>query len=217
MDEMGIGNSALDIRDLLKKAVHSGMTYPEFRDLVSDLAKNDGTTGPEQTEAYKNYTVLNDRRMRRWDKTLRIPEEQQEAMREYDKKVYWLVITESWCGDAAPSLPVMNRMAEISDQIALRIILRSEFPEVMDLFLTDGKQSIPKLIALDAETFAVLGTWGPLPTKAAEIAARFKAEHGTLTADFKEDLQMWFNADKGANILEDLLDLLALKQVSDRA
>ncbi len=205
------------IRQNLEKALRAAMTYREFRDLVSELAEKHGTTGPEQTEAYKNYTALNDRRMRRWDKTLRITEEQVEEIRDYDQNVFWLVITESWCGDAAPSLPVMNRMSELNDKIRLRIILRSDFPEVMDLFLTDGKQSIPKLIAIDAETFAVLAVWGPLPSKAADIASAYKSEHGSLTAAFKEDLQQWFNADKGRNILEDLMGLLALKQVGDRS
>ncbi|WP_372975084.1 thioredoxin family protein [Muriicola sp.] len=204
------------IQELLKDAIDTAMSYGEFRDLVSELAKKDGTTGPEQSEAYKNYTTLNDRRMKRWDKTLRISDDRLEAIRDFDEKVYWLVITESWCGDAAPSLPVMNRIAEINGNIEFRIILRSDYPEIMDLFLTEGKQSIPKLIVLDQD-YTVISTWGPLPTKAAEIAAAYKAKNGVLTADFKEELQQWFNADKGKDILGDLVDLLTLKEVGDRS
>lgn len=198
-------------QDLLQEVMGKGMTYLEFRELVADLARNNGTTGPEQTDAYKHYTELNDRRMRRWDKTFKISDEIKTRIADYSRKVVWLVITESWCGDAAPSLPVMNRIAEINDKIDLRIILRSEYPRIMDMFLTDGKRSIPKLIVIDTEDMEVINTWGPLPSKATLLAMDYKKKHGSLSAAFKEDLQQWFNTDKGKNILEDLQQLLTLK------
>ena len=59
----------------------------------------------------------------------------------------WLVLTEAWCGDAAQSLPIINKMAEVSDNITLRLILRDENLDVMDQFLQNGRsRSIPKLI-----------------------------------------------------------------------
>jgi len=203
--------SLTSIQKLLRKVLRDAMSYEEFRELVATLAKNGGTTGPEQTEAYKHYTELNDKRMRRWDKTLKVSEELTRQIGQFSGKVYWLVITESWCGDAAPSLPVMNRITEINNNVELKIVLRSEHPQLMDLFLTDGKRSIPKLIVLDAQEFDILGTWGPLPTEAAALASAYKIEHGSLTAEFKEELQQWFNADKGKNTLEDLVQLLALE------
>ncbi|QBA65118.1 thioredoxin family protein [Muriicola soli] len=195
----------------LKEVIREAMTYDEFRELVADLAKEHGTTGPEQSEAYKNYTELNHRRMKRWDKTLKVSDAYRSKIEDYNGKVVWLVITESWCGDAAPSLPVMNKFAQINNNIELRIILRSEYPQVMDAFLTDGKRSIPKLIVINTEEFEVLGSWGPLPSQASLMAGEYKKKHGSLTAAFKEDLQQWFNADKGSNTLEDLMQLLTLK------
>ena len=32
----------------------------------------------------------------------------------------------------------------------------------------------------------------------------YKKEHGKLTPEFKEDLQKWYNQDKGQSILSDL-------------
>ena len=32
-----------------------------------------------------------------------------------------------------------------------------------------------------------------------------KQEHGKLTPDFKQDLQVWYNKDKGRSIIEELL------------
>lgn len=199
------------LKNIIKKALVNSRSYTQFRELVSDLAANNGTTGPEQTEAHKHYTTLNDKRMRRWDKTLKISDEVVERLEDYQKKVYWLVITESWCGDSAPSLPVMNKIALTNDRIELRIVLRSEHPKLMDAFLTNEKMSIPKLIMLEQDTSEVLGTWGPLPTKATQLANEYKELHGSLSTEFKEDLQQWFNKDKGQNTLADLQELLALK------
>jgi len=200
-----------EVKTSIRNALSAGMSYERFRKLVSDLTAQKGTTGPEQTAAYIQYTRLNDQRMRRWDKTLRLSEEEKERIRAFNKKVYWLVITESWCGDAAPSLPVMNKVAQLTDRIDLRIVLRNEQPSLMDAFLTKGKMSIPKLIMVDRTSLDVLGTWGPLPAKATAMATEFREQHGALTPAFKEALQQWFNLDKGRNILEGLLQLLALK------
>ncbi|NNK21665.1 MAG: thioredoxin family protein, partial [Flavobacteriaceae bacterium] len=67
--------SVTSSQDLLQEVIRKGMTYHEFRELVADLAGQNATTGPEQTDAYKHYTELNDRRMRRWDKTFKISDE----------------------------------------------------------------------------------------------------------------------------------------------
>jgi len=198
-------------KELIQRAIAKSMAYTEYRELVAKLASTNGTTGPEQTEAYKAYTALNDKRMRRWDKTLKISEELVKKLKDYQKKICWLVIVESWCGDSAPSLPVMNKIASYNDRIDLRIVLRGEQPGLIDVFLTNGKMSIPKLIMIDQETSEVLGTWGPLPSKAALMANDYKKLHGSLSPEFKEELQRWFNKDKGQNILDDLHQLLALK------
>ncbi len=198
-------------KEIIHKAIAKSMSYDQFRELVSKLVANNGTTGQEQTEDNKHYTVLNDQRMRRWDKTLKISEEVLKQLADYQKKVYWLVITESWCGDSAPSLPVMNKIATYNDGIDLKIVLRNEHPKLMDAFLTNGKMSIPKLIVIDKVTSEVIGTWGPLPTKATNMANEYKRLHGSLSPEFKEDLQQWFNKDKGQNILADLQQLLTLK------
>jgi hypothetical protein len=54
--------------------------------LVTQLAENGKSTGSEQTEALADYTRLNDRRMRRWDKTLKFSNEALEVISKFDKK-----------------------------------------------------------------------------------------------------------------------------------
>ncbi|QCX02433.1 thioredoxin family protein [Aggregatimonas sangjinii] len=184
------------------------MSYAQYRELVERLAVAGQSTGPEQTEALAQYTQLNHRRMKRWDKTLKFGDLQTEAIKEMDQKMTWLVLTESWCGDASPALPVMHRITELNPNISLHIALRDEHPEVMDLFLTNGGRSIPKLIAIDEKTGKVIGDWGPRSEAATILVETHKAQHGSILPEFKEELQQWYNKDKGQSILKDLLHLL---------
>jgi len=211
MKEAITSKAALTTKAIIADALSNAMTYDAFKSLVKELSATGGTSGPEQTDAYKEYTVLNDQRMKRWDKTLKIADEKVDKISRFKQKIVWLVITESWCGDAAPTLPVMNKITQLNPNIDLKIVMRNQYPELMDLFLTDGKMSIPKLIMIDQNTYEVLGSWGPLPGKAMMLASEYKEQHGQLTAEFKEDLQVWFNADKGKHTLLDLMELLALE------
>lgn len=202
------------IARLLKEALPHASSYEDYRNLVSKLAESGDTTG-EKTESYIGYTLLNNRRMKRWDKTLRLSEEQEQTAKAFSSKVIWLVLTESWCGDAAPTLPAMNKIASLNQGIDLKILLRDEHPELMDHFLTNGVRSIPKLIVLDSDSLEVLGEWGPRPAVAARMVQDYKQEHGKLSAAFREDLQNWYNKDKGQHTLNELTELLTLENVSN--
>ncbi|MDZ4148990.1 MAG: thioredoxin family protein [Flavobacteriaceae bacterium] len=192
----------------IEQSLEKSMSYNEYRALVQQLLEENKSTGNTQSESLLNYTQLNDRRMHRWDKTLRVPEEIVQEVSKFDKEITWLVISESWCGDAAHVLPVINKIAELNSNIRLRIVIRDENMDLMDQFLTNGSQSIPKLIVLEKNTLEVLSTWGPRPSEATKMVEDYKKEHGSLDAAFKEDLQMWYNKDKGISIMKDLISLL---------
>ena len=199
------------IKDIIATSLDQSMTYEAYRTLVQELVENQSTTGHEKTEALVNYTMLNDRRMKRWDKTVKLSDEFKSKIESYDKPVTWLVITESWCGDASPSLPVMNKIIEANPNFDVKIVLRDEHEDLMDRFLTKGARSIPKLLVLEGEDGTVVGTWGPRPSKATAMVKAYKEAHGVLTPEFKQELQVWYNKDKGKNTAEDLLGLLALE------
>jgi hypothetical protein len=204
-------NPIKSIKVTIQNALESGISYSEYRELVRELAIINSNTGPEKTEALANYTQLNNKRMNRWDKTLKIPTEIIDQVQQIQQKVTWLVLTESWCGDASPSLPVMNKLTELNPNIDLKIVLRDEHSELMDEFLTNGTRSIPKLIALDSQSHEVLGEWGPRSEKAIKMVMEEKATYGKLRPEFKQELQVFYNKDKGQDILKDLLKLLSLK------
>jgi thiol-disulfide isomerase/thioredoxin len=198
-------------KEVVQKGILEAMTYQDYRILVDNLSAAGKSTGPEQTEALTNYTVLNQRRMKRLDKTLKISDEAVKIINAFDKKVTWLVLTESWCGDAAQTMPMINKVAEIGDNISLKVILRDENLDIMNRFLTNNTMSIPKLIMVSDETGEVIGEWGSRPSIATQMVMDYKKEHGALTPEFKQDLQIWYNKDKGQSTLKDLLKLLALE------
>lgn len=194
--------------DLLTNALTKATSYTGYREMVNALAQARKSTGPNQTEALTNYTILNDRRMKRWDKVLKFDEASVQKINQVQERIHWLVITESWCGDASPALPVMNKISEINPNIQLKIVLRDENPGLMQQFLTHGAMSIPKLIQINPNTNEVTDTWGPRSTEATKLVESYKAEHGMLSTEFKEGLQLWYNQDKGKSVLNDLLAII---------
>ncbi len=193
---------------LIEQGIESGQTYQDYRNLVSQLVADGKTTGVEQREDLIDYTVLNDRRMKRWDKTIKITPEASAKIATTTQKITWVVLTESWCGDAAHITPVLQKIAALTPNIELRIVLRDTNEELMDQFLTNGGRSIPKLIGYDTATKEVKYTWGPRPSEAAQLVKEYKAAHGNLDSEFKESLQKWYNTNKGQAIISDFLELL---------
>ncbi|WP_340077264.1 thioredoxin family protein [Leptobacterium sp. I13] len=196
------------IENILEESLQKAMTYGEYRTLVAELVSEGKSTGNEQTEALSNYSMLNDRRMKRLDKTVKLSEEVIEKAKSFKGDITWLVLTESWCGDAAHAMPVMQKIANLNEWIDFKVILRDENDELMSQFLTDGNKSIPKLIMIDNNTKEVINSWGPRPSIATRMVKAYKETHGTLTPEFKQDLQLWYNKDKGQNTAADLSQLL---------
>ena len=195
----------------MKKSVEEGLqkaiSYTSYRKLISDLIESGKSSGPIQSEDLLNYSKLNDRRMTRLDKTIQLSQETLLGLKKIDKPITWLVLTEGWCGDAAQTLPIINKIAKESDLITLKIIFRDEHEELMSHFLTNEGKSIPKLLVLNSEN-NVLNTWGPRPNIATKMVQDYKNTHGQLDAAFKQELQVWYNKNKGVNIQENMVGLL---------
>ena len=195
------------MKELIKDSLIKSTSYTTFRNLVSDLLEKGKSTGPNQSDALLNYSMLNDKRMTRLDKKIKLSETTVERLNKVKNAQTWLLITEGWCGDAAHILPVMNKMSAENENINLKVVLRDENPELMNQFLTNGSMSIPKLVVLN-DNDEVVSSWGPRPSIATKMVVDYKEKHGSLDSDFKKDLQLWYNKNKGVNIQEDLLAFL---------
>lgn len=192
----------------MKEYIEKSMTFAEYIKLIDDLLLDGKTTGTNQSDAMFNYGKLNRQRMHRLEKTVSLNESLKEKARKINRKQIWLIVTEGWCGDAAQNIPIIEKIAAASDNIETRYVLRDENLELMDAYLTNNARSIPKLIALGAESLEVIGTWGPRPQAAMDLFIELKHQ-GLEKPLIMENLQRWYIADKNQSIqaeFENLLD-----------
>lgn len=196
------------MQNIILKALESSFSYSEYRQLVSKLIAEGKSTGHTQTEALLHYSELNEKRMNRLEKTLEVPDGITEKLNALPKNYIWLTLTEGWCGDAAQIVPILHKMDETSSKIDLRLVLRDDNDDLMQLFLTNGNKSVPKVIILEKDTKEVVASWGARPEPAKKLIADYKAEHGVVDEPIKIELQKWYLHDKGLTTMEELVRLL---------
>ena len=194
---------------IIKDSLAKSFSYEAYRKKISDLLEEGKSTGPNQSEDLLHYSTLNDARMNRLDKKIKLTHSAKEALKSTKEKQTWLLITEGWCGDAAQIAPVINKMSIESDKVDLKVVLRDENENLMNQFLTNGSKSIPKLVVLNEEN-EVISSWGPRPSIATKMVTDYKEKHGGLDADFKRDLQVWYNKNKGRSVQEDFVKMLSV-------
>jgi hypothetical protein len=191
----------------MKNYVEKAMTFEQYIALIDNLLAENKTTGPNQSEAMFNYGKLNRQRMKRLLKTVELNDEIVEKVKEIDRPLIWLILTEGWCGDAAQNIPVIEKIAAQNPLIQTRYLLRDDNLDLMDNYLTNGGRAIPILICLDGETYAELGKWGSRPAKIQEYFLELKAS-GMEKPQMMEMLQRRYNEDKEHSIQADFIKLL---------
>jgi thiol-disulfide isomerase/thioredoxin len=197
------------MKTYIAQALFKSYSYPEYRKLMADLLIEGKSTAVEQTEERTHYSELNETRMHRLDKTIKITEENATVLKNLSKSYLWLVLTESWCGDAAQILPVLNKMAlESNKKIELKLALRDENEDLMNHFLTNKGKAIPKLIILDKTTGNVVENWGPRPQGAIDLIENYKEKFGVIDETAKTELQLWYLHDKGLSTQNEIIRLL---------
>ena len=184
------------------------MSYDSYMNLLIDLLAEGKTTGANQSEAMVEYGKMNVQRMKRLNKTIQLQQELKDVLSGLTRKMTFLVLTEGWCGDAAQTVPLFNKLVEHTTNIDLKLILRDENLEIMDAYLTNGGRSIPKLIALDSSTLEVIGTWGPRPEAAQFMVTEFKKIENGDYSEFVKEVQLWYARDKTNAMQNELIDLL---------
>lgn len=177
-------------------------TYDEYMELMKNFVTVHSSSGNVPTEAFADFTKLNFQRMKRWNRKDLISEETKSLLNEIKTDQKWIVITESWCGDAAHILPALNQMADYSPHIDLQIVFRDDNPDLMDNYLYQGTKSIPVLISRNMED-KDLFVWGPRPRHAQEIMENAKA--GKFDTNVAKTLiQKWYNEDKAQETIKEL-------------
>ena len=196
------------MKTVIAKALINSHSYNEYRKIISDLLFQGKSSGAIQSEDLTHYSSLNETRMHRLDKTIKISDENLLKLQALKNEYIWLVISEGWCGDAAQLLPIFNKMDEVSDKIEMKIVFRDENEELMNLFLTNGAKAIPKLIILDKNTLNAEGNWGPRPKGAIDLIQNYKDNFRVIDETAKAELQLWYLHDKGLSTQNEVAELL---------
>ena len=191
-----------------EEVVAKAMTYEQYYILIKKLLQEGKTTGNSQSENYLKYAKMNFQRMKHVYRTTTLREDLKKTVQNLSQHQVWLVLTEGWCGDAAQSLPAISRIAELSENIDLRILLRDENINIIDAYHTKGSRSIPKLIAVDKSTFNVLFTWGPRPKQLQEMVMNHRANPKVAESKFNEELHRKYAVDKTSSMQDELLKLI---------
>ena len=183
-------------------------TYAEFRALVGHLVAARRTSGPDQTPGLIRFTQQNLAHLDRGCTRPLLPA-LVEKIRHLDHKEHWVILAEAWCGDTAHCLPILARLAESSaGHVKLHVLLRSDHPAVMAAHQTNGKNSIPKLVRLDAATRRELGSWGARPAPAQALSVQLHADPAQHTSQIVRAMNDWYETDNGQTLQQELLDQL---------
>ncbi len=191
----------------LDKRPHNGYTFSEYVEVLSNKINSTDITklSGEELERFET-TKLNFQRISRINKSYTVSENLTSKIKQIDKPQLWMVLTEDWCGDSAQNIPYISKMAECNPLIDLRILIRDENPDIMDLYLTNGTaRSIPKLIAFDL-VGNELFQWGPRPVEGQKLVDKAKAE-GKTKEQFLNDLHLWYGRNRGKNLEEEFSNL----------
>lgn len=181
------------------------MNYVAYQQFCEAVINTQDPQPPYTNPVYMHYAKLNVSRMNRWWKQLQLSEELSVYIKSLSSPQTWIIIAEPWCGDAAPAIPFIVKLAELNPLIQYDIHLRDAEPFLIEQYLTNGAKSIPKLIVRDAQG-QDLFTWGPRPASAQDLVdelVRTKVEMEVKAMQ----LQNWYNKDKGEEMQRELMEL----------
>ncbi|RIW15189.1 thioredoxin family protein [Algoriphagus lacus] len=191
------------------QVIEKAFSYPDFVRFTEQLVTENRTTGANQSQAYLDYTRMCLQRMNRWNKTAKVSSKMAQLIESIREPQIWLVITEAWCGDGAQSIPYMAKLEELNPLISLRIIMRDEYPEIMDAYLTNGARSIPKLIAFTQDLKVELFMWGPKPSYLMNRHKEYKHDaKGLPYSAFLEEIHLWYAKNKNHDLESELFPLI---------
>ena len=182
-----------------------------YEDFIKDSIEKIKSTDPEQISgiALKNYNYrkINLQRTNRIQKTFKPKNDIVEQIKKIEKSLFWLVITEDWCGDSAQNLPYFIKYAEYNPLIKIRIILRDENLDTIESYFQSGNpKSIPKILIYN-EIGEELFVWGPRPKIAQDLVSQLIAE-GYTSDEFNKELHSWYAKNKGKELEKEIIHIL---------
>ncbi len=187
----------------MKNYYQKAITFQEYMQIAEQRLHNN----PDKSDEHQEYYELGLQRMNRTLKTYKVDESQLETLKSKNFTGKILLISEPWCGDASATVPAVSRFFEAGN-IEAKIFLRDADETLISQFLTNGTQSIPKILILN-EDFSLKNVWGPRPKHGLELLKKFKENPETYSKDeFHNDLQVYYAKNRGKDAISEILELL---------
>lgn len=146
------------------------LTIPDFASTWDDAMTLDAYVA-----GMRHQQAAMQRRLR--DVTL--PAEQIAGFGQLTQAVHVLVVTEDWCGDSLMNVPILARLVEAAPGLTLRVVRRSEAPQLETYYSTRGITHTPVFSFLD-KAFAEIGVWVERPQAAQQRLAAWMATHAEI-------------------------------------
>ena len=175
-----------------------------FEEYLKETERRIAVQAPE--DEHNEYYELGLQRIHRTLKTFKRDEADLATLKAKSFSGKILIISEPWCGDASATVPALA--AFFLGENEVKIFYRDSDASLIDQFLTDGSQSIPKVLILN-EDFSVKNVWGPRSKYGTELLKKFKAHPDTYPREeFYNDLQVYYAKNRGKDTVEEILELL---------
>lgn len=103
-----------------------------------------------------------DEQKKSWEgvyKAASLNSQQKDLLGGFVREMKVLTVSGIWCGDCVEQGPLLERIAEGSEQIDLRIVDRDAVPELRDNIMINQGQRVPMVLFM-AEDYAFCGCYG---------------------------------------------------------
>ena len=193
----------------IQKSLEKALSFEGYISFIEKLHLENKATSFQDNEEFFAYSKLGLTRMLRIFKKTKLSPDILLQVKSIAKKQTWLIITESWCGDASQTVPIIAKIANLNAQIELKIVLRDSNKALMKHYLTNGSESIPILVVLDKNLEERI-RWGPRPGPAQKKVLAYKArkEPKTPYNELSTELQKWYNKDGGFLTQTEILEII---------
>ncbi len=120
-----------------------------------------------------------------------IPKKMKEQIRNIDVRIRMLVFAENWCSDTVLTLPILAKLAELSDNVDLLVVPRDDVMEEFNKhYLTEGKAKIPLILFLLDKTDEV-HRWVERTKFVREEIKRIKAADMKLSKTYRSVIEFY--------------------------
>jgi hypothetical protein len=192
--------------DVLSRIRAIGVSYDEYiRNLEHYIAAADPESLNSSGQEKMQYAKLNWHRITRLNKIFCPSEDICSLIKKINTPQEWLILTAMSCGDSAQNIPIIIKFAQINSLIIYYLVERDDHLDIMDLYLTEGKRSIPKIIAFTKNGDEIF-RWGSRPRSAQALVTEHIAE-GTEKHIWEAKLHLWYAQNKGKEIENEFMEI----------